>query len=131
MRKIIEAVLESGNVGNVKDLKNIDVRTNKGKLVHNIKDYIKEHGVLEYKGKKYTPVGRTYVGDEYVDNLKLRHEEIPQTVYVDAFCHTDKVVEDSEDELEVPRYKLTITDGVVVNVKKYDYDTIIFNKELD
>ena len=116
-----------------KDLTNIEIRTDSGKVVHNLNDYIKAHGTLELDGENYTPVTRAYADDgEYVDNLRLRHEEIPKTVYMNAFCHNDNVVDGPyEDSVELPMYKLTITNGVVTNAKKYDYDTVIIDKELD
>lgn len=114
------------------ELNGIDIRTESGKMVHTVGEYISEMGTYEFDGKQYTPVGSEYVGEEYVANMRMRHEEIPATVYQDVFCHTDKVIQgELEDEWEVPRYKLTITDGVVVDAEVYDYDNVRFLKSLD
>ena len=114
------------------ELNGIDIRTESGRMVHSIEEYISEAGTLEFEGEQYTPIGMTYVGEEYVANMRMRHEDIPRTIYQDAFCHTDEVITEClDDEVEVPRYKLTITDGVVVDAEVYDYDNVRFLKSFE
>ena len=114
------------------ELNGIDIRTENGRMVHSVDEYISEMGTIAFNGEQYTPIGSEYVGEEYVANMRMRHEDIPRTVYQDAFCHTDEVIQgELEDEWEVPRYKLTITDGAVVDAEVYDYDNVRFLKNID
>ena len=83
-----------------------------------------------FNGREYVTIGMEYVGDEYVANMRLRHEQIPDTVYQHCYCKKDGVANfehhDGVIEIEMPKYEVAIRNGKVMDVKKYDYEVVTF-----